>query len=121
MDSLEVVKLAQLGLPPSRHRWPTTFTILVPFSSSCQKLTLLSGDRRGSLHLYRPSVGDDVECPPQQTLHGVHGPNGVTHSCMHEGYIYTCGRNGMCRKFELRGDEGLVELMKFKVRTRRYE
>lgn len=52
-----------------------------------------------------------------QSLPGVHGPNGVTDSCTHDGHIYTCGRNGECRKYELSANgQSLVELLRFKVR-----
>lgn len=114
-------KLARLSLPPSKHRWLGTITHLNSSYSVIpdSKLSMLGGDRRGSLHLYQPTASDveTVHCPVQ-TLHGIHGPNGVTDSCVHDGYIYTCGRNGECRKFELSDDgKSLVELVRFKVRT----
>lgn len=118
IPTLVVVKLARLSLPPSKHRWLGTLTLLTSPLESGHRFSVLTGDRRGSIHLYQPTAGgaESLEYP-LKTLHGIHGPNGVTDSCLHEGHVYTCGRNGECRKFELSGDgRSVVELLRFKVR-----
>lgn len=113
LDPLAALRLACFTLPISKHRWLTTVSVLPnPGPSSL----VLCGDRKGSLHLYRLTASDLESSGPCQTLPGVHGPNGVTYSCVHENSIYTCGRNGLCRKFQLNKDEKLVELTTFKVR-----
>lgn len=114
-DPLEAKELASMSLPPSKHRWLTTVTVL-PHSHS-HAFSVLCGDRKGSIHLYRLSPGDPECREPYQSLLGVHGPNGVTYSCPHEDAIYTCGRNGLCRKFRLGEDGNMAELTRFKVRV----
>lgn len=126
---LEAVKLACWTLPVSKHRWLTTVSIL-PHSNSFSvgpasppspsflpspSSLVLCGDRKGSLHLYQWAHNPQESYTPRQTLQGVHGPNGVTHTCLHQNFIYSCGRNGLCRKFKLDGDRWLVELTTFKV------
>lgn len=119
-DPLRVEKVAALTLPPSKHRWLTTVSVLR--SHPPRGSVVLCGDRKGSLHLYHLSLReDDFEGSPSQdpiqTLHGVHGPNGVTHSCFHgDGVVYTCGRNGLCLRFALREDDRtLVRLASCRV------
>lgn len=113
IDSLEAKKLACLTLPPSKHRWVTTVSML---HCPTHPFLILCGDRKGSLHLYQLTPGDGEWHDPYQTLQGVHGPNGVTYSCFHDNTVYTCGRNGLCRKYQLGEDGKLTELTKFKVR-----
>ena len=111
VEPFEVVQLGpSLTLPSSKHRWLTTVTTHLSRSSSHP--IILCGDRRGSVHLYHlvPESSD-----PYQTLCGIHGPNGVTHFCIYGNFIYTCGRNGLCRKFMLGENDTLVELVRFKV------
>ncbi len=122
-DVLVAEKLMTLTLPASKHCWVKTVSILtqhshlpppIPPSDSHPPLVLV-GDRKGSLHLYRLEEGVHEA---HQTLPGCHGTNGVTYSCFHGSAIYTCGRDGLCRKFQLcytRGIGELVELTKFKV------
>jgi hypothetical protein len=108
-----MLKLACFTLPVSKHRWLTTVSLL-SYSMLHPPSLALCGDRKGSLHLYR--VSKDMEnSKPCQTLPGLHGPNGVTYSCLHENFIYTCGRNGLCWKFQLEDDK-LMLLTTFKVR-----
>ena len=118
LSVLAVEKMARLSLPSSRHRWLSTVTVIEASPVPEGKLVVLGGDRRGSVHLYLVDKGD-VDSPsfPLQSLHGIHGTNGVTYSCVHDGFIYTCGRNGECRKFELVIGDGisLVEVLRFKV------
>jgi len=117
LTTLAVEKLATVTLPHSRHRWLGTVTIIDAPLVPEGKLAILGGDRRGSIHLYLVDKGEiDTPPNPSQSLHGIHGTNGVTDSCIYDGYVYTCGRNGECRKFELVGDgPSLVEVLKFKV------
>ncbi len=107
--------VATFTLPSSKHRWLTTVSILKTPGSNSGDI-LLCGDRRGSLHLYQFSTDDFTYRDPNQTLHGVHGSNGVTYSCFRNNVLYTCGRNGMCRKFVINDNGRLKELAKFKVR-----
>lgn len=118
LDPLEALKLACFTLPVSKHRWLTTISILPhPSPHSTHPFSwVLCGDRKGSLHLYQLTPSDLQSSGPCQTLAGVHGPNDVTYSCIHENFIYTCGRNGLCRKFQLENGK-LVELTTFKVST----
>ena len=113
-DSLEAKRLACFTLPASKHRWVTTVSIL---HTPSHLFSALCGDRKGSLHLYQLSPGSLEKLDPYQSLYGVHGPNGVTYSCVHEGAVFTCGRNGLCRKYRLEGDGRLAEITVFKVRN----
>ena len=113
LNPLDAVRLVSLILPMSKHRWLTTVSIL---SHPRHSRLVLCGDRKGSLHLYRLNASDLECCGPYQTLPWLHGPNGVTYSCVHQQVIYTCGRDGLCRKFVLGEDGEMVELTRFKVR-----
>lgn len=123
MDIFEASRLTTLTLPVSRHRWITTVSVLTQYTCSDSPYPpsdslpptplVLVGDRKGSLHLYKFEKGVHE---PHQTLPGCHGPNGVTYSCTHGSAVYTCGRDGLCRKFQLcptRG--GLGELRELTV------
>ena len=121
MDTLDARKLVSLTLPVSKHRWLTTVSVLTrqsclhPSSADKHPPAVLVGDRKGSVHLYMLEGG---MAEPHQTLHGLHGPNGVTYSCSHQSAVYTCGRDGLCRKFQFlysRDVGKLAELTVLKV------
>lgn len=117
LDPLESKKLASLTMPASKHRWLTAVSILSCPMQATPTFHVMCGDRKGSLHLYRLTSGDLVCQQPYQTLHGAHGPNGVTHTCSHQqDIIYTCGRNGVCRKYRLKEDGRMTEITNFKVK-----
>ncbi|XP_065103166.1 tRNA (34-2'-O)-methyltransferase regulator WDR6 [Paramisgurnus dabryanus] len=119
---IEEKMLSPFLLPPCAKRW---LTAAITLSHHSQGL-YLCGDRRGSLLLYtemerndtetenRP-LGADQEKPdkntgsksavtenieslsPISTLFGVHGKQGVTSVCEHQGVCYTTGRDGCVR------------------------
>ena len=160
-----VSKLASFSLPPSKHRWVSSVLVLQDTNtdadtsmddtsikhnisggeSGSQSYTVVCGDRKGSLHVYRSRlrpIGQDEsrsgkvtntqscqlatyhfhslplhsQClQPLQSLFGIHGPNGATCVTYHDGCVFTAGRDGYCRQFSLNHSRGLTELTKFKV------
>lgn len=116
-----------LSLPPSKHRWVSAVTVLSNFNrpesavDAATPTTIVCGDRKGSVHVYHSVLRDTkvnglhTYQDPVQTLR-LHGPNGVTSILAREPYIYTAGRDGVCRKFSFGADGLLMELSKFKVK-----
>ena len=101
------------NLPPSKHRWLSAVAVL-------ERNTFIIGDRRGSVYVYRSEAhtSDDrqtVFLDAVQAFRGVHGPNGVTCVEVHNGCVYTAGRDGHCRKFAVNSEGSLIEGNKFKV------
>ncbi|CAH1258397.1 WDR6 [Branchiostoma lanceolatum] len=97
--AITVQKTATFQLPYSRQRW-LTCALLSPKDS-----TLVCGDRRGSLHCYRKQDGDEPT-QPVQSLIGIHGKTGVTSLQIHRSHVYSTGRDGHYRQFQL-GATGL--------------
>lgn len=123
-----VDSVSRLSLPPSKHRWVSAIAVLSYFNSDSavdvavphSQTAIICGDRKGSVHVYH-CVLQDVKVnglpsyqEPVQTFR-LHGPNGVTSILAHRPYIYTAGRDGVCRKFSFGTDGLLTELSKFKV------
>ncbi|XP_066278123.1 tRNA (34-2'-O)-methyltransferase regulator WDR6-like isoform X2 [Branchiostoma lanceolatum] len=97
--AITVQKTATFQLPYSRQRWLTCALL------SQKDSTLVCGDRRGSLHCYRKQDRDGTT-QPLQSLIGIHGKTGVTSLQMHRSYVYSTGRDGHYRQFQL-GATGL--------------
>ncbi|XP_047474856.1 WD repeat-containing protein 6-like isoform X2 [Penaeus chinensis] len=89
-----LVKERNHTLPPCKQRWVSAACI-VP-STVPGGYYLICGDRAGSLHLYHQ---EDLE--PRQSIRGIHGKNGVTSLVIHEGFIYSSGRDGCVRQLKL--------------------
>lgn len=104
--------MADMLLPWSKHRWLSTVT-------EGPSPYLICGDKKGSIHLYKLPVdgGSREGCltEPICSLRGIHGSNGVTHLCYHDGLLYSTGRDGFCRQYKMNQSEMLVELAKYKV------
>ena len=111
-QGLTATPLATLELPPSKHRW-----VSAALHDSTRD-TLLLGDRKGSLHVYRVCLTTADQPSPSTkptASYRVHGPNGVTCLKMSGDFVYSAGRNGRCRKYSLSKDGDLKELIDFKV------
>ncbi|XP_035672898.1 WD repeat-containing protein 6-like isoform X1 [Branchiostoma floridae] len=104
---IAVQKTATFELPYSRQRWLTCALL------SQKDSTLVCGDRRGSLHCYRKQEGDEPT-QPFQTLIGIHGKTGVTSLQMYRSHVYSTGRDGHYRQFQL-GATGLQLLKNNRV------
>ena len=113
--------MADMLLPWSKHRWLSA----IATGPSCH---LVCGDKKGSIHLYKLPLRDDVRegvlIEPISSLKGIHGSNGVTYLCYNNGHFYSTGRDGYCRQYkinqsdilkEINQSETLVELAKYKV------
>ncbi|KAI4874539.1 hypothetical protein NFI96_029014 [Prochilodus magdalenae] len=121
-------KMKPFLLPPCSKRWLTA-AVMMPHGN----YTLwVCGDRRGSLLLYREEErggeGEEKKYPkartdadgntgldngvddvnasisPVSTLFGVHGKQGVTSVCEHQGVCYSTGRDGCVRVLMVKGD-----------------
>ncbi len=115
-QGLTATPLATLELPPSKHRWVSAALHIADSAGD----TLLLGDRKGSLHVYRVCLADQLSpCIKPTASYRVHGPNGVTCVKMSGGFVYSAGRNGRCRKYSRSKDGGLKELIDFKVSSNR--
>ncbi|XP_033119459.1 WD repeat-containing protein 6-like isoform X2 [Anneissia japonica] len=103
-NNLTAKKLMMFILPESRQRWITT-AVRLP-----QGKGFLCGDKRGSLHHFVCS-NSEIHQPifPVTTLRGVHGKVGVTDICCHEDHIYSTGRDGTCKEYDLSG--GVLQIM----------
>lgn len=97
-----MVKERNHTLPPCKQRWVSAACIAP--STVPGGYGLICGDRAGSLHLYHQE--DSV---PRQSIRGIHGKNGVTSLVIHEGFIYSSGRDGCVRQLKL-FDEGIQVL-----------
>ncbi|XP_066499884.1 WD repeat-containing protein 6 isoform X2 [Hoplias malabaricus] len=115
---LTLNKMKPFLLPPCAKRWLTA-AVLLPHAKDG---LWVCGDRRGSLLLYREmksseenkdSVERVNECTedgvsalisPVSTLFGIHGKQGVTSVCEHQGVCYSTGRDGCVRILTVRGD-----------------
>lgn len=133
-EEFEVSKVGLFTLPPSKHRWISAVLVLNDNSNNttgstaatpyCSSKIVICGDRKGSVHLYRCTLDtisnckaegvDDNAISPIQSIR-VHGPNGVTCITVCCGYIYSAGRDGYCRQYNVNKDGHLSEVRKFKV------
>ncbi|XP_078668527.1 tRNA (34-2'-O)-methyltransferase regulator WDR6-like [Branchiostoma floridae x Branchiostoma belcheri] len=93
---IAVQKTATFQLPYSRQRWLTCALL------SQADSTVVCGDRRGSLHCYRKQEGGQPT-QPFQSLLGIHGKTGVTSVQMYRSHVYSTGRDGHYRQFQLCG------------------
>ena len=129
--NFSVDSVSRLSLPPSKHRWLSAVAVLPYFNSNSavnaatphSQTAIICGDRKGSVHVYHCVLQDTrvnglpTYQEPVQTLR-LHGANGVTSILVHGPYIYTAGRDGVCRKFSFGTDGLLTELSKLKVQFR---
>ncbi|KAL4231612.1 WD repeat-containing protein 6 [Mactra antiquata] len=107
-DNIEMSKLYTMELNRSKHRWVTAATL-------CNNGGyIICGDRTGSLFVYKliedKAIGDLI-----QTLPKLHGKGGVTYIGCHGDYIYTTGRDGVYRLFDLDDNSNLHLLQNKKV------
>ena len=96
-------------------------------TTKSESYTILFGDRKGRVHTYKcsfvslpldrldQSLSDLAFTAPVHS-YPVHGPNGVTCITYHQGFVFSAGRNGYCRKYTLSCDGSLTELSRFKVK-----
>ncbi|XP_074641979.1 tRNA (34-2'-O)-methyltransferase regulator WDR6-like isoform X2 [Tubulanus polymorphus] len=93
-NSLETVQIADFKLPHAKQPWVSASTLL----PDCD--LLICGDRNGTIHVYQLSDSTNNK-DPIQSFHRLHGKAGVTSLCYHEGYVYSTGRDGCYRKYEI--------------------
>ncbi|KAK2149442.1 hypothetical protein LSH36_452g01002 [Paralvinella palmiformis] len=84
-------------LPPKKQCWLTTACLLDNVS------LLICGDRGGTLHVYdlQSSKSSPEAVPATQSFHRIHSKAGLTHICYHDNSVYTCGRDGYYRMFQV--------------------
>lgn len=105
VPALHVDPLPSFLLPPCAKRW---LTAAVCLHSRSHGVLWVCGDRRGSLLLFQEDTTQDQEAAAEPALHplsclfGVHGKQGVTSVCEHEGALYSTGRDGCVRVFRVR-------------------
>ncbi|XP_071505459.1 tRNA (34-2'-O)-methyltransferase regulator WDR6-like [Diadema antillarum] len=87
LASLAMIPHAQFTLPPCRQRWATCAVVLDDDRVVC-------GDRRGSVHLYKCNNCYLQVVGPVSSLPGLHGKSGTSSICLHEGLLYSTGRDG---------------------------
>ncbi|XP_072023406.1 tRNA (34-2'-O)-methyltransferase regulator WDR6-like, partial [Amphiura filiformis] len=113
-DTINLIIRSKFILPSARQHWATAVSVLADEGILC-------GDRRGSLHVYSydsntlggsHSTGQSLQrLPPCHSLFGIHGKTGVTSVCLHDGMIYSTGRDGTYRQHILKRDEeGIAKL-----------
>ncbi|XP_065883613.1 tRNA (34-2'-O)-methyltransferase regulator WDR6-like isoform X2 [Dysidea avara] len=114
-DDRNLIKMADMLLPWSKHRWLSAIT------EEEKSHHLVVGDKKGSIHTYqlltddRDHAQDGGQVEPSFTLKGIHGPNGVTHLCYNGGHVYSTGRDGFYRRYTIDQSGKLTELAKYKV------
>ncbi|XP_072178012.1 tRNA (34-2'-O)-methyltransferase regulator WDR6-like [Diadema setosum] len=91
-SSLAMIPHAQFTLPPCRQRWATCAVVLDDDRMVC-------GDRRGSVHLY--GCNPNEIAGPVSSLPGLHGKSGTSSVCLHEGLLYSTGRDGTYRQISI--------------------
>uniref|UniRef100_A0A2C9KQE6 tRNA (34-2'-O)-methyltransferase regulator WDR6 n=1 Tax=Biomphalaria glabrata TaxID=6526 RepID=A0A2C9KQE6_BIOGL len=104
----------RLFLPAAKHRWISA-ACFVPTQADVERETLVCGDKDGSVLLYylnNKSNADIVE--PDQKFVKVHGKVGTTFVGHRDGYIYSAGRDGFYRQWQIQ-DGSLVQLHGCKV------
>ncbi|KAK0057949.1 WD repeat-containing protein 6 [Biomphalaria pfeifferi] len=104
----------RLFLPAAKHRWISA-ACFVPTQVDVEMETLVCGDKDGSVLLYNlnnKSNADIVE--PDQMFVKVHGKAGTTFVGHRDGYIYSAGRDGFYRQWQIQ-DGSLVQLHGCKV------
>ncbi|XP_034027646.1 WD repeat-containing protein 6 isoform X2 [Thalassophryne amazonica] len=117
-------------LPPCAKCW---LTAALRLYSKTQGALWVCGDRRGSLLLFQDqnkpeeSGGVDgnnrtmeerirvVKLEPLSCLFGVHGKQGVTSVCDHQGVLYSSGRDGCVRVFRVHVTEKNGERLQLEV------
>ena len=82
-----------LTLPAARQRWVAAAKVL-PHDN-----LLVVGDRVGSVHVY--DLSHPVISESAQSFWKVHGKAGVTDVCYHDNHVYTAGRDGEYRKYDV--------------------
>ena len=118
---LTVTPLATLELPPSKHRWVSAMLALRDTAfygdATQHSHTLILGDRKGSLHVYKSLLAPSLDPPSIKptSSYRIHGPNGVSCVRLCGGCVYSAGRDGHCRRFRLDKDGSLTQLSHFKV------
>ena len=116
-----VTHLATLELPPSKHRWVSAILALSDSTFSDDAAphshTLILGDRKGSLHVYKTRLDPSQDTTPSipTSSYRVHGPNGVSCVRMCGGCVCSAGRDGYCRRYRLDSGGSLTQLSQFKV------
>lgn len=106
--ALITTPLSPFLLPPCAKRWLTAAVLLRPTPGGAM---WVCGDRRGSLLLFQEggTVGENIAevqgmsggLSPLSCLFGVHGKQGVTSVCQHQGLLYSAGRDGCVRVFRV--------------------
>nr|CAD7455549.1 unnamed protein product [Timema tahoe] len=88
------VRLQQLELPLCRQRWLT--------AALQQAATLVVGDRMGGVHMYHLDLdAPDILQKPSQSFPRLHSHLGVSGLASHAGYIWSTGRDGTLRRYQL--------------------
>ncbi|KAH9520196.1 hypothetical protein Btru_060249 [Bulinus truncatus] len=105
----------RLFLPSAKHRWITAACYVPSQNDYCSK-TVVCGDKDGSILLYFLNNESDVKdfVEPHQIFLRVHSKAGTTFVCYREGHIYSAGRDGFYRQWQIQNDT-LVQLHGSKV------
>nr|CAD7200019.1 unnamed protein product [Timema douglasi] len=91
------VRLQQLELPLCRQRWLT--------AALQQASTLVVGDRMGGVHVYHLDLdAPNILQKPIQSFPRLHSHLGVGSLVSHAGYIWSTGRDGTLRRYQLNHD-----------------
>ncbi|XP_046542365.1 WD repeat-containing protein 6-like [Haliotis rubra] len=89
-------KAACLTLPVCKQRWASAGALCADLG------VLVCGDREGTVHCYHIIQGaQEAPTLPSSSFAKIHGKAGVTDVCYHGNTVYTSGRDGQYRQWDL--------------------
>ncbi|XP_067657544.1 tRNA (34-2'-O)-methyltransferase regulator WDR6-like isoform X2 [Haliotis asinina] len=96
LSAASLIKTACLTLPVCKQRWASAGALCTDLG------VLVCGDRGGTVHCYHVSLGDEeTSSLPSSSFAKIHGKAGVTDVCYHGNMVYTCGRDGQYRQWDV--------------------
>ncbi|XP_046362387.2 WD repeat-containing protein 6-like [Haliotis rufescens] len=96
LSAPSLAKTACLTLPVCKQRWASAGVLCAALG------VLVCGDRGGTVHCYHINPGDQATATlPASSFAKIHGKAGVTDVCYHGNTVYTSGRDGQYRQWDV--------------------